>query len=39
MADSSGDRINNASNQIQATAKWIIAAFAGVGAALSPASN
>ena len=34
MADSSGDRIDSASSQIQATAKWIIAAFAGVGAAL-----
>jgi hypothetical protein len=34
MAEPSGDRIASASNQIQVTAKWIIAAFAGVGAAL-----
>jgi hypothetical protein len=34
MAAQSGDRITSASAQIQATAKWIIAAFAGVGAAL-----
>ncbi len=34
MAEPSGDRIASASNQIQGTAKWIIAAFAGVGAAL-----
>jgi hypothetical protein len=34
MADPPGDRVTAASSQIQATAKWIIAAFAGVGAAL-----
>jgi hypothetical protein len=34
MADQSGDRITSATAQILATAKWIIAAFAGVGAAL-----
>src|ERR1043166_7850964 len=34
MADQSGDRISSATAQIQATAKWIITAFAGVGAAL-----
>jgi hypothetical protein len=32
--DQSGDRISAASDQIKATAKWIIAALAGVGAAL-----
>jgi hypothetical protein len=34
MAEQSGDRVSSATAQIQATAKWIIAAFAGVGAAL-----
>ncbi len=34
MADQPGDRISSATAQIQATAKWIITAFAGVGAAL-----
>jgi hypothetical protein len=34
MADQSGDRVSSATSQIQATAKWIIAGFAGVGAAL-----
>jgi hypothetical protein len=34
MANQSGDRISSATAQIQETAKWIITAFAGVGAAL-----